>query len=189
MAQDIFIGGNILADVASNTGVGLSINGEYQFREIPISIRLSAKTYTGSFKGSPYLNSYYHLLKTIETNILYRFSDEMVRPYFGLGTGYTSVYFDKEGLGLDVDNCGVLSKDPENSINYNFLAGISLFSQDFFSFYVEFFYRIININYISELECIVEESESGVVFNDFTIPQSVLLKTFLLNVGFRLRLY
>ncbi len=185
LAQDIFVGWNILIGVPKNKGLGLSINGEYQFEKTPISIRLSAKFFKGIFEDSPYLSGYYHELTTVETNFLYRFSDEIARPYVGLGIGYTFVSFDNEAMGLVADNCFVSSKDPENAINYNVLAGISFLSQDFFSFYVEFLYRIISVNFISELDC---NSSALVASRKLTLPQSILLNTLFMNIGFRFRL-
>ena len=185
LAQDIFVGWNILIGVPKNKGLGLSINNEYKFEKTPISIRLSAKFFKGIFEDSPYLSGYYHELTTVETNFLYRFSDEIARPYVGLGIGYTFVSFDNEAMGLVADNCFVSSKDPGNAINYNVLAGITFISQDFFAFYVEFLYRIININFMSDLDCRFSEDAT---LGMFTLPKSVLVNTLFINIGFGFRL-
>ena len=179
LSQETFIGGNLFMGPLKNGGFGLSINGEYQLSKLPFSFRLSAKVNIGDFDESPYLSRYSHVFSTVESNILYLLSEGKDVPYIGLGIGYTFVSMSLDGNYGQVDDNFVQSKDPKNAVNYNVLAGVNINAQGSLSFFAEFLYRLINIDYTSEVES---------QYDKWNIYQSAQVNTFFICLGLRFRL-
>lgn len=183
-AQDVFLGGNGTVGIInknSNTGLGISINGEYRSASLPFSFRLSAKYYNSEFSNKQlYLVTYNHTLETIEFNILYIPFSGMIQPYFGFGLGYNFVNLDLSGNVNIIDNWFVRSKNPKNTFNYNFLLGSSFMSEKTLSIFIELLYSMMELKYEIELE----DQYANKSFRN----SSVSLNKLLVNIGIRLRL-
>lgn len=184
VAQETFIGinGTIgLPNSNTNTGIGLSINGEYQTNFTPFAVRLSAKVYNAEFDNSiKDLVTYNYIFKTIECNLLFIPFRETARPYIGLGIGYNIINIEQGGNIIIIGDKFVKSKDPKNSINYNIILGSSFLSKKTFSVFFELLYQFINFDYKVELE--------DQYANKSTIDKSINLNNLLLNIGFRIML-
>ena len=183
-AQDILLGGSGTIGIInnnSNTGLGLNISSEYCPISLPFSFRLSAKYYNSEFDNSQlYLGTYNHTLKIVEINILYIPFDGRIQPYVGFGLGYNFINLDKSGNVNIIENRFARSKNPKNTLNYNFLFGSSFMSKKPVSIFIELLYSMMKLKYEIELE----DQNTNKSF----INSVVSLNKLLLNVGFRLRL-
>ncbi|GEM_PF-3851186 len=183
-AQDIFLGMNVSKGVINNnsfSNLEFGINGYYQSRTYPLAIRLAFNIYSLEFdNNSSYLNTYTNLSKAIEMNFLYVPFSGMTRPYIGLGIGYNYLTIIQNGNVQVTDGFFVKAKDPQNTFNYNFILGSSFISQKRFSIFIEFLYRILNLNYKVQFE------------NEYAIKSSINkeinLNSLLFRLGVKLKL-
>ncbi len=183
-AQKIFIGGNGTIGIInknSTSGLGISINVEYCYDYIPFSFRLSTKCYYSEFSNSQlYLATYDYILKTIELNILYIPIRKEFGPYLGFGLGYDFVNVELSGNVNIIHNLYVISNNPQNTFNYNFILGAHFLPEKTLSTFIELLYSVMELKYDIELE----DEYSNRFFRNSTI----ILNRLSLNIGIRIRL-
>ena len=183
-AQDVFLGINVSKGIINNNSfpnIEFGLNGYYQSRTYPLAIRLAFNIYSSEFdNNSSYLNTYTSLSKAIEMNFLYVPFSGMTQPYIGLGIGYNSLTINQNGNIQVTNGYFVKAKDPKNTFNYNFILGSSFISQKRFSIFIEFLYRILNLNYTVQFE-----DEYAI---KSSINRKINLNSLLFRIGFKLKL-